>query len=84
MIFKSPSSNSQFLAIVLIKQETFQEQIVIIKQRYAGWDADFGQKIESGQLSFDDMEKYILENGEPAVTSGRQEMLENILNDYIC
>jgi xylose isomerase len=29
------------------------------------------------------MEAYILENGEPTPQSGRQELLENLLNDYI-
>ncbi|MBL7106829.1 MAG: xylose isomerase [Phycisphaerae bacterium] len=55
-----------------------------IKERYAGWDGGFGQKIEKGNATFEDMEKYILENGEPTLRSGRQELLENILNDYIC
>jgi xylose isomerase len=54
-----------------------------IKKRYAGWDNEFGQKIEKGQATFGDMEKYILKNPEPTIRSGRQEMLENLLNDYL-
>ncbi len=69
------------IAAKMLEDGTFEAEI---KDRYAGWDAAFGQKIEQGQASFEDMEKFILANGEPAIRSGRQEMLENILNDYIC
>jgi xylose isomerase len=54
-----------------------------VKQRYAGWDTDFGQRIESGAATFEEMEAYTLEHGEPALQSGRQEMLENLLNEYL-
>ena len=54
-----------------------------IKGRYAGWDTDFGKKIEKKKLGFEQLEKYTLANGEPALQSGRQELLENTLNDYI-
>ena len=43
-----------------------------------------GQKIETGNAGFEDLEKYMLEKGEPTPSvSGRQEMLENIVNRYI-
>ena len=53
------------------------------KQRYAGWDKGIGEQIETGQVGFMELEEYILEHGEPEVRSGRQEMLENLLNEYI-
>ena len=34
-------------------------------------------------MSFEQLETYTLDNGEPEIQSGRQEMLENILNDYV-
>lgn len=55
-----------------------------LKQRYAGWDTELGKKIEKGQAGFVELEQYILANGEPELFSGRQELLENMLNDYIC
>ena len=56
----------------------------IVKKRYASWDAGIGAKIESGKASFDDLEAYMLAKGEADKNvSGRQEMLENILNRYI-
>lgn len=54
-----------------------------ISDRYAGYDSGIGKSIEDGTATFSDLEKYILENGEPELRSGRQEMLENILNQYI-
>ncbi|ARN56261.1 xylose isomerase [Sedimentisphaera salicampi] len=54
-----------------------------LKKRYAGWDAGLGAEIESGKADFEKLEQYTIENGEPELQSGRQEMLENILNGYI-
>lgn len=54
-----------------------------IKQRYSGWDTDFGKRIENGSADFAELEQYTLKNGEPTLTSGRQEQLENLLNQYI-
>jgi xylose isomerase len=54
-----------------------------VKNRYASYQSGIGRKIMSGKASLADMEKYIHENGEPAKTSGREEMLENIVNSYI-
>ncbi len=55
-----------------------------VKQRYASWDSGIGQQIEKGQAKFDDLEKYMLDKGDAAPNaSGRQEMLENIINRYL-
>jgi len=55
-----------------------------IKQRYRSWDSGIGASIESGKESFDSLEKYMLEKGDVAPNeSGRQEMLENIINWYL-
>ena len=44
----------------------------------------FGAKIEQGQASFEDLEAYMLAKGEADKnTSGRQEMLENLINRYV-
>jgi xylose isomerase len=64
----------------MIKGKKFDKAI---QKRYAGWDTAFGQKIESKRIGFTELEKYILKNGEPELQSGRQELLENILNEYI-
>jgi xylose isomerase len=55
-----------------------------VKQRYGSWDTGIGQKIEAGQAKFEDLEKYMLEKGDAAANvSGRQEMLENVINRYL-
>ena len=55
-----------------------------VKKRYSSWDSGIGQKIEAGQASFEELDKYMLEKGNPTPNvSGRQEMLENIVNRYV-
>jgi len=54
-----------------------------VKNRYATFDGELGQKIEVGQCSFDELEKAALEGAEPLLPSGRQEMLENLINEFI-
>lgn len=54
-----------------------------IKQRYAGWESDLGQGILARQLGFEDLQEYALEHGEPQLQSGRQEMLEYLVNEYL-
>ncbi len=51
--------------------------------RYASFDTGKGKEYEEGKLSLEDLRTFAIANGEPAVTSGRQEYLENILNRYI-
>jgi len=55
-----------------------------VKQRYSSWDSGIGAKIEKGKAGFKDLEAYIIKKGdiEPN-TSGRQEFLENLINDFI-
>jgi xylose isomerase len=55
-----------------------------VKQRYASWDKDIGRDIERGKVGLKELEAYILKKGEadPNI-SGRQEMLENLINDFI-
>ncbi|MFL5340131.1 MAG: xylose isomerase, partial [Gemmataceae bacterium] len=55
-----------------------------VKQRYASWDSGIGQQIEAGKAAFADLEKYMLQKGDAVPNvSGRQEMLENIVNRYL-
>ncbi len=55
-----------------------------VKKRYASWDTGVGARIEKGEETLETLEKYMLEKGDAARNvSGRQEMLENILNRYV-
>jgi xylose isomerase len=55
-----------------------------VAQRYSSWDGDLGQKIESGGCSFRELEQWIVGKGEAAANqSGRQELIENVVNRYL-
>jgi xylose isomerase len=53
------------------------------RERYAGWDGDLGRAIEQGRVGFAELEAHVHAHGEPTRRSGRQERLENLLNEYI-
>lgn len=55
----------------------------IRQQRYASFDSGKGKEFEQGNLSLEDLRQYALDNGEPQTISGRQEYLENLINQYI-
>lgn len=55
-----------------------------VQQRYSSYTSGIGKRIEAGQASLPELETYMLEKGEAdANHSGRQEMLENIINQYL-
>jgi len=55
-----------------------------VKERYRSWDSGIGAEIESGKADFRRLETYMLEKGEAAANaSGRQEMLEHLINRYM-
>ena len=54
-----------------------------VQTRYSTFDSDIGAKVEAGELTFEDLEKYALANPEPILASGRQELMENFLNEFI-
>ena len=51
--------------------------------RYASFDAGNGKAFEEGKLSMQDLYKIAQENGELTLQSGKQELFENIINQYI-
>lgn len=55
----------------------------IRKERYASFDAGKGKEFEAGKLSLEDLRNFAVENGEPATISGQQELLENMINNFI-
>ncbi|WP_417848654.1 xylose isomerase [Thalassoglobus sp.] len=55
-----------------------------VKDRYSSFNEGIGAKVESGTATFADLEAYMLEKGEAAPnTSGRQEWIENLINEYL-
>ena len=54
-----------------------------VKDRYASFESGIGADIESGNTDFESLEKYALNSEEPKLASGQQEMLENLINEFI-
>lgn len=55
-----------------------------VSDRYSSWNGQLAQDTLAGKVSLADLSKYVLDkNVDPAPTSGRQEYLENLLNQYI-
>lgn len=53
------------------------------KERYSSFDSGKGKDFEDGKLSLQDLYKIAQENGEIKLKSGKQELFENIINQYI-
>jgi xylose isomerase len=55
----------------------------LVKERYAGWNGELGQRILKG-ASLADLSKLVLDQDlEPRPKSGRQEALENLVSRYV-
>ena len=50
--------------------------------RYASFDAGIGARVERGAVGFGELERWVLEAGEPHPASGRQEQFENLIASY--
>jgi xylose isomerase len=53
------------------------------QERYSSFDNGKGKDFENGNLKLEDLRELALSNGEPKQTSGKQEWLESIINQYI-
>ena len=53
------------------------------EERYASFDSGKGKDFEAGKLTMEDLYKIAQENGELPLKSGKQELFENIINQYI-
>jgi xylose isomerase len=65
-------------AAVLVENDRLEQ---FKRQRYAGWDTEFGRKILSGGYSLATLASDALDRGlNPQHASGQQERLENVVN----
>ncbi len=53
------------------------------KNRYSSFNRGDGKAFEQGKLTLEDLDKIARKNGEPAATSGKQELYEQLINMYI-
>ena len=68
------------IANKLIKDGAFEK---FIAKRYESYTDGIGKDIVDRKVGFKELEAHTLKNGEPRLASGRQEMLESMLNKYI-
>ncbi len=54
-----------------------------LRDRYAGYSRGMGKKALQRKTTLTELEDWAVSKGEPEPRSGRQELLENILNKYI-
>jgi len=54
-----------------------------VQARYATWDSELGRKIEQGKVSLEELEMTALAQPAPVLSSGGQEYLENIVNEFL-
>jgi xylose isomerase len=60
-----------------------EELETFVKERYSSYTEGIGAQIVEGSIGFKELEAYALENTEIVNKSGRQEMLEGLVNQYI-
>jgi xylose isomerase len=69
------------IAAKLLEDGVYEDNL---KQRYRSYETGIGKKIMNGEVGFNELEAYIFEKKEiEANESGKQELLESILNQYI-
>ncbi|MCK0146126.1 xylose isomerase [Arenibacter sp. F26102] len=55
----------------------------MLAERYSSFDSGKGKDFENGKLNLEALYKMAQENGELQLQSGKQELFENIINQYI-
>ena len=70
---------------LLIAHQIIEDKQInnFIEERYSSFMSDIGSKILSKQTTLNDLDKWAREQKAPALQSGKQELLENIINSYI-
>jgi xylose isomerase len=69
--------------VIADKIRTDSDYLKLRADRYASFDGGYGAQFSAGKLSMDDLYKIGKEVGEPKQISGKQEMLEHLINCYI-
>jgi xylose isomerase len=69
--------------IVSEKILTESNYIELRKERYSSFDSGNGAKFEKGELTLENLRELAVKNGEPKQLSGRQELYEQIIAEYI-
>jgi len=68
-------------AIAMVEEKRLSD---MKNERYVGYKVGIGAKIESGIVTFEELETYCLAHDEePATTSGKEELFKAVFNQYL-
>ncbi|MDT0553076.1 xylose isomerase [Urechidicola vernalis] len=73
-------SRALLTADKIIQSSSYQK---LREERYSSFNNGNGRAFENGELKLDDLYKIAVDNGELSLKSGKQELFENIINQYI-
>jgi len=73
-------ARSLVIADNILQQSEYKK---IRADRYASYETGKGKEFEAGLLTLENLRDFAVANGEPAVISGKQEYLENLINRFI-
>ena len=59
------------------------DYVKLLDQRYSSFDSGIGKSFAEGNLNLDELATHAKNNGEPSLKSGKQELLENLINRFI-
>lgn len=86
-LFYAHVSGIDAVARALLIAAKMQEKKVFkhfVDERYKKWDGEFGKKLLNGKMNIQQISQHALQHDfDPKPRSGRQEMLENLLNECI-
>lgn len=70
---------------LLSAQQMIEDNVLgnSIAERHKSFAPGIAAKIMAGQVGFEEGQKWIVKEDRPFLTSGCQEMLENVVNSYI-
>ncbi len=74
-----------FARALLVANDVLEksEYLALRKERYRSFDSSLGKAFEEGKMSLEELADLAAQNGEPSQRSGRQELFENIINQYL-
>lgn len=70
---------------LLIAQKIIDDKVLsdFVEGRYSSFKSGIGSKIMNKELGFEEIDSLVRKKDIPVVKSGRQEMLENLINTYL-
>lgn len=70
---------------LLIAQKIINDKVLsdFVEERYSSFKSGIGSKIMNKEIGFEEINSLVRQKDMPVIKSGRQEMLENLINSYL-